>query len=168
MEVVDMPAIAERIKTAREEGDLKENAEYHAARETQGYTQAKINQLKTKLSHCHIVEKTDGPKDTVGFGSTVKVKDLSDDMEEAYELVGPGEEDYDGDVMKILTTSPIASALIGKKSATKSKSKSLAASCGWRSSGLSRAGQREQECLPATTSKDRQLQQLNVRFINDD
>ena len=115
MEAVDMPAIAERIKTAREEGDLKENAEYHAARETQGYTQAKINQLKTKLSHCFIVERSDGPKDTVGFGSIVKVKDLSDDMEEAYELVGPGEEDYDGDVMKILTTSPIASALIGRK-----------------------------------------------------
>jgi transcription elongation factor GreA len=49
MEEVDMPAIAERIKTAREEGDLKENAEYHAARETQGYMQAKINQLKSKL-----------------------------------------------------------------------------------------------------------------------
>jgi transcription elongation factor GreA len=97
------------------EGDLKENAEYHAARETQGYTQAKINQLKTKLSNCFIVERTDGPKDTVGFGSTVKVRDLSDDMEEAYELVGPGEEDYDGEVMKILTSSPIATAMLGKK-----------------------------------------------------
>ena len=51
LEKVDMPAVAERIKTAREEGDLKENAEYHAARESQGYMQAKINQLKTKLSH---------------------------------------------------------------------------------------------------------------------
>ena len=51
----------------------------------------------------------------MAFGAIVKVKDLSDDMEETYELVGPGEEDYDGDVMKILTTSPIASALIGRK-----------------------------------------------------
>ena len=113
MEEVDMPAIAERIKTAREEGDLKENAEYHAARETQGYMQAKINQLKTKLSHCHIVERTDGPKDTVAFGTTVTVKVNGDD--EQYELVGPGEEDYDGDIMKILTNSPIGAALIGKK-----------------------------------------------------
>lgn len=113
MEEVDMPAIAERIKTAREEGDLKENAEYHAARETQGYMQAKINQLKTKLSHCHIVERTDGPKDTVAFGTTVTVKVNGD--EEQYELVGPGEEDYDGDIMKILTNSPIGAALIGKK-----------------------------------------------------
>jgi transcription elongation factor GreA len=115
LEAVDMPAIAERIKTAREEGDLKENAEYHAARETQGYLQAKINQLKSKLSSCYIVERSDGPKDTVAFGVRVKVRDLSDDMEEIYELVGPGEEDYDGDVMKILTSSPIASAMLGKK-----------------------------------------------------
>jgi len=115
MEDVDMPAITERIKTAREEGDLKENAEYHAARETQGYLQAKINQLKSKLSNCYIVERSDKPKDSVVFGATVKVKDLSDGSEEAYELVGPGEEDYDGDVMKILTSSPIGTAMLGKK-----------------------------------------------------
>jgi transcription elongation factor GreA len=115
MEDVDMPAITERIKVAREEGDLKENAEYHAARETQGYLQAKINQLKSKLSNCYIVERSDKPKDSVVFGATVKVKDLSDGSEEAYELVGPGEEDYDGDVMKILTSSPIGTAMLGKK-----------------------------------------------------
>lgn len=115
MEDVDMPAVANRIKTAREEGDLKENAEYHAARETQGYLQAKINQLKSKLANCSITEKSNEPKDTVIFGATVKVKDLSDGSEEAYELVGPGEEDYDGDIMKILTTSPIATAMLGKK-----------------------------------------------------
>jgi transcription elongation factor GreA len=115
MEDVDMPAIAERIKTAREEGDLKENAEYHSARESQGYMQAKINQLKSKLSSCYIVERSDQPKDSVVFGAKVKVKDLSDGSEELYELVGPGEEDYDGDIMKILTTSPMAAAMLGKK-----------------------------------------------------
>lgn len=115
LEAVEMPAVAERIKTAREEGDLKENAEYHSARETQGYLQAKINQLKSKLSSCFIVERTDGPKDKVAFGARVRVRDLSDDAEEMYELVGPGEEDYDGDVMKILTSSPIASAMLGRK-----------------------------------------------------
>lgn len=113
LEEVDMPAIAERIKTAREEGDLKENAEYHAARETQGYMQAKINQLKTKLSNCYIVERTEGPKVVVAFGTTVTVKVNGD--EEMYELVGPGEEDYDGDIMKILTNSPIGAAMMGKK-----------------------------------------------------
>ena len=115
LEEIEMPAVTERIKTAREEGDLKENAEYHDAREKQGYLQAKINQLKSKLSSCYIVEKSDLPKDVVVFGARVTVKDLRDEMEEAYELVGPGEEDYDGDVMKILTSSPIGQAMIGKK-----------------------------------------------------
>lgn len=115
LEDVDMPAVTERIKVAREEGDLKENAEYHAAREQQGYLQAKINQLKSKLAGCYIVEKSDMPSGIVVFGARVTVKDLRDNSEEAYELVGPGEEDYDGDVMKILTSSPIAQAMLGKK-----------------------------------------------------
>ena len=115
LEEIEMPAVTERIKTAREEGDLKENAEYHDAREKQGYLQAKINQLKSKLSGCYIVEKSDMPRDVVVFGARVTVKDLRDDMEEAYELVGPGEEDYDGDVMKILTTSPLAVGMMNKK-----------------------------------------------------
>jgi len=109
------PAILERIKTAREEGDLKENAEYHAARETLAHLERQMGTKRVQLSSCQIMEKTDGPKDTVTFGATVRVKDLSDNTEEAYELVGPGEEDYDGDVMKILTSSPIASAMVGKK-----------------------------------------------------
>ena len=109
------PAILERIKTAREEGDLKENAEYHAAREALAHLERQMGTKRVQLSSCQIMEKTDGPKDTVTFGATVRVKDLSDGMEEAYELVGPGEEDYDGDVMKILTSSPIASAMLGKK-----------------------------------------------------
>lgn len=115
LEDVQLPAVTERIKLARDEGDLKENAEYHAAREQQGYIQAKINQLRTKLAGCRIVDRSDMPKGVVSFGSRVTVKDLSDGMEEMYELVGPGEEDYDGDVMKILTSSPIAQAMLGKK-----------------------------------------------------
>jgi transcription elongation factor GreA len=115
-EDVDMPAVTERIKVAREEGDLKENAEYHAAREQQGYLQAKINQLKTKLAGCEIVEKATGHKDTVVFGARVTVCEVDDESDtEIYELVGPGEEDYDGDIMKILTSSPIASAMMGRK-----------------------------------------------------
>ena len=115
LDEIEMPAIAERIKTAREEGDLKENAEYHEARQAQGLMQAKINQLKSKLASCYIAERSEGPKSAVEFGAKVKVRDLSDDAEEMYELVGPGEEDYEGDVMKILTTSPIGTAMLGKK-----------------------------------------------------
>jgi len=115
MENVEMPKIAEAIAAARAEGDLSENAEYHGQRESQGMLQAKINQLKSKLAGCEIVEKSNMPKGVVAFGSVVTVKDLSDGMEEKYELVGPGEENYDGEIMKILTSSPIGQGLLGKK-----------------------------------------------------
>jgi transcription elongation factor GreA len=119
LEDVVMPEIAEKIAEARAEGDLKENAEYHGQREEQGRVQAKINQLKTKLASCYIVDKSEMPKGVVTFGSTVTIRDLDLDEEETYEFVGPGEEDYDGPVMKILTTSPIAQALLGTKEGDK-------------------------------------------------
>lgn len=115
LETEVMPQIAQAIAEARAEGDLRENAEYHGQREEQGRVQAKIHQLKTKLSSCYIVDKAGMPKGVVSFGSTVTVKDLDLDELETYEFVGPGEEDYDGPVMKILTSSPIAKALMGKK-----------------------------------------------------
>jgi transcription elongation factor GreA len=111
----EMPQIAEKIAEARAEGDLSENAEYHGQREAQGLMQAKINQLKSKLADCYIVDKASMPKDVVNFGSVITIKDLSDGTQEKYELVGPGEEDYEGEIMKILTSSPIAQGLIGKK-----------------------------------------------------
>lgn len=107
--------VAEHIKLAREEGDLSENAEYHGQREMQGLLQAKLNLLKTQLANCYIVDKSTMPKGEVTFGSRVTVRNLADGDCEVYEMVGPGEEDYDGEVMKILTTSPIAQGLIGKK-----------------------------------------------------
>lgn len=110
-----MPKIVAALAEARAEGDLKENAEYHGQREAQGMTQAKINQLKARLADCEIVDKSSLPKGVITFGSTVTVKDLDLDDLETYEFVGPGEEDYTGDVMKILTSSPLASALAGKK-----------------------------------------------------
>lgn len=115
LEDVEMPKITQAIADARAEGDLRENAEYHAQREAQGMTQAKINQLKSKLNSCYIVDKSSLPKGVVTFGSRVTVKDLSDGSLEQYEFVGPGEEDYAGDVMKILTTSPLATGMMNKK-----------------------------------------------------
>jgi transcription elongation factor GreA len=111
----EMPKIAEKIKQAREEGDLSENAEYHGQRDNMRHLDARIKRLKVRLASCHIVDKKTVEKGVVGFGSTVTVKDLSDGSKEKYELVGPGEENYDGDVMKILTSSPVAQALMGKK-----------------------------------------------------
>ncbi len=108
-----MPEIARKIAEAREEGDLKENAEYHAQRENQGKTQAKINQLKGKLANASIVDMSQLPKDEVVFGCTVTVEDLAYGDEEEFTLVGAGEEDYD--VGKILITSPFGQGLIGSK-----------------------------------------------------
>ena len=113
MENFEMIEITRRVATAREMGDLSENAEYHAAREDQGMLQARINALKDKLSRAYIIDRSSLPNDTVVFGSQVKVKDLDRGDEEVYVLVGPGDEDYDNN--KILTSSPIGQGLLGKK-----------------------------------------------------
>jgi transcription elongation factor GreA len=113
LETVQMPEIENRIASARAEGDLKENAEYHGARESQGLLQAKINMLKAKLASAELVDPATMPKDQVVFGATVKVKDLDFNDDEEFTLVGAGEEDYD--IGKILVTSPLAQGLLGKK-----------------------------------------------------
>ena len=113
LEAVVMPQIAEKIAEAREEGDLKENAEYHAQRENQGMTQAKIMELKGKIARADIVDISQLPKDQVVFGCTVTVKDLTYMDEEDFTLVGEGEDDLDAG--KILITSPIGQGLLGKK-----------------------------------------------------
>jgi transcription elongation factor GreA len=113
LERVEMPAIAEKIAAARAEGDLSENAEYHAQREAQGLLQAKINLLKTKLARAQIIDPTALPRDQVCFGSTVIVKDVDFGDEEEYTLVGAGDEDYDKG--RILITSPLGQGLLGKR-----------------------------------------------------
>jgi len=110
---VEMPKIEDRIGKARSEGDLSENAEYHGACESQGLLQAKINNLSSQLARAVIIDQTKVPKDEVGFGAAVLVKDLDDGEEEEFTLVGAGEEDYT--VGKILVTSPLAQGLLGKK-----------------------------------------------------
>jgi transcription elongation factor GreA len=113
LHTVEMPQILERLATARGEGDLSENAEYHGARESQGMMQARIDLLRDKLARAVLVDPSQFPKDEVSFGSTVRVKDLTFDDEEEFTLVGAGEEDYD--TGKILITSPLAQGLVGKK-----------------------------------------------------
>jgi transcription elongation factor GreA len=113
LHTVEMPKILERLATARAEGDLSENAEYHGARESQGLMQARIDVLRDKLSRATIMDVSQVPKDEVAFSATVRVKDLTFDDEEEFTLVGAGEEDYD--TGKILITSPLAQGLVGKK-----------------------------------------------------
>ena len=113
LEEEEMPKIAERIAVARSEGDLSENAEYHAQREAQGMLQARINKMKSDLSRAVIVDPSKVPTDEVAFGATVVVKDLDADDEEEFTLVGAGDEDYDEG--RYLITSPIGQGLLGKK-----------------------------------------------------
>ena len=109
----DLPKIAEAIAAARAEGDLKENAEYHAQREAFAHLQARISHMRGDLANAEIVDPATVPRDEVAFGATVTVKDLDYDDEEDFTLVGSGDEDYD--VGKILVTSPIGLGLLGKK-----------------------------------------------------
>jgi transcription elongation factor GreA len=113
MENGEMIQVAKRIAAAREMGDLSENAEYHAAREDQGILQAKINDLKARLTSAYIVDPSTLPSGVAVFGSRVRVKDLDGGDEETFHLVGPGQEDYVQN--KILTSSPIGQGLLGKK-----------------------------------------------------
>jgi len=115
LETERMPEIVKAIAAARAEGDLSENAEYHGQREAQGQLQARINTLKAKLNSCYVVDPKDLDHDIVNFGAVVTVFDLDDEFEEQYEFVGPGEEDFTADPIRILTTSPLAQALLGKK-----------------------------------------------------
>src|SRR5258708_39694060 len=92
MQNQEMIAVTKRIATARDFGDLSENAEYHAAREDQGMLQARVDALKDKLSRAYLVEKNTQAVDMVVFGVCVRVRDLDLEEAETYHLVGPGDE----------------------------------------------------------------------------
>jgi transcription elongation factor GreA len=114
MKTVEMIEITKRVASAREQGDLSENAEYHAAREIQGQLQARINQLEHELSSALIIDPSSVTTNgTVVFGTRVRVKDTKTGDEEEFILVGAGDEDYDNN--KILISSPIGKGLVGKK-----------------------------------------------------
>ena len=110
----ERPKITLAIKEAREKGDLKENAEYHAAREQQSFTEGRIKDIEAKLSNAQIIDIKNMPKSTkVIFGSTVILLSLDDDAQKVqYKLVG--EDEADLKIGKISVTSPLARMLIGK------------------------------------------------------
>ena len=111
---VKRPRISEAIKEAREKGDLKENAEYHAAREQQSFIEGRIKDIEAKLSNAQIIDiSTITPSDTVIFGTTVVVYD-DKNKKVTYKIVGEDEADLKNG--KISVTSPIARSLIGKRS----------------------------------------------------
>ncbi len=108
-----VPLIAKAIEEAREKGDLKENSEYHAAREEMSMINARISELKSKLSRAVVVDESQIDTSRIAFGATVKLQDLKDKSIEDWQLVGDGEDDALEN--KILTSSPMGVALLGKK-----------------------------------------------------
>ncbi|MCH4812959.1 transcription elongation factor GreA [Vreelandella neptunia] len=108
------PQVIAAIAEAREHGDLKENAEYHAAREQQGFIEGRIQEIESKLSVAQVIDVTKLPKTgKVIFGVTVTLMNLDTDAEVTYRIVGEDEADIKSG--RISVTSPIARALIGKE-----------------------------------------------------
>ena len=114
LKTVQRPQIIQAIAEAREHGDLKENAEYHAAREQQGFCEGRIQEIEAKLSKAQIIDVTKLPKTgRVIFGSTVTVLKCDTEVEITYRIVGDDEADIKSGLLSI--NSPIARGLIGKE-----------------------------------------------------
>jgi transcription elongation factor GreA len=112
LKTVERPRIIQAIAEARAHGDLSENAEYHAAREQQGFCEGRIKELEHELSHCQIIDVSHLPKtDKVVFGATVSLEAESGE-EVVFQIVGEAEADVRLGLISI--TSPIARALVGK------------------------------------------------------
>ena len=101
------------IEVAREHGDLKENAEYHAAKERQGHVEGRILELKDKLSRAEVIDCSDVNCSRAVFGTVVTMMDLDEDVEVTYQLLGPEESDVEKGVISV--QSPLGRAIIGKE-----------------------------------------------------
>lgn len=111
---VRRPEIIKAIAEAREHGDLKENAEYHAAREQQGFCEGRIQEIEGKLANCQIIDVTKMPNNgKVIFGATVVLVNVDTDEEVTYQIVGDDEADIKSGLISV--NSPIARGLIGKE-----------------------------------------------------
>jgi transcription elongation factor GreA len=104
--------LSTRIEEARALGDLKENAEYHAAREDQGMNEAEIRRIEDRLANCSVVDTDSMPDDMVYLGATVKLKDVKYGDEELFKLVGEAGAQLPPDVTEVTATSPMGEALM--------------------------------------------------------
>ena len=110
---IERPEVINAIAEARAHGDLSENAEYHAAKERQGYIEGRIQELNGKLSSANVIDVSKLSGDKIIFGATVKFVDVDTDDEKCFKIVGEDEADLEKNMISI--NSPIARALIGKK-----------------------------------------------------
>jgi transcription elongation factor GreA len=105
--------VIKAIEVAREHGDLKENAEYHAAKERQGHVEGRILELKDKLSRAEVLDCSEVNCSRAVFGTVVTMLDLDEDVEVTYQLLGPEESDVEKGVISI--RSPLGRAILGKE-----------------------------------------------------
>lgn len=112
-QTVERPRIIQQITEARGHGDLSENAEYHAAKETQSLNEGRIADLEDKISRADIIDPTKLKGDTVTFGATVTLVDEDTDEKKVWQIVG--EHEADAKAGRISISSPLGKALIGKK-----------------------------------------------------
>ena len=109
----ERPQIIQAISSAREHGDLKENAEYHAAKDKQAFVEGRITELEDVISRADVIDLSKLSGDTITFGAKVKILDEDTNHETDYHIVGPYEANLDAGLISI--ASPIAKALIGKE-----------------------------------------------------
>ena len=112
LKTVDRPAVIQAIADAREHGDLKENAEYHAARERQGFIEGRIQDLEDRLGRVEVIDPAKITGHAIKFSATVRIADEETNEEHTYQIVGDYESDFEKG--KIAFTAPLARALIGK------------------------------------------------------
>ncbi|MCU0675564.1 MAG: transcription elongation factor GreA [Myxococcota bacterium] len=109
----EMPKISQEIGVARDHGDIKENAEYHAAKERQGLVAARIADIEDKLSRAEVIDPSNLGGERVKFGAIVVLEDLDAEKSVTYQIVGPDEANIDEGTISV--TSPVAKALIGRE-----------------------------------------------------
>ncbi len=113
LKTIERPRVIRAIAEAREHGDLSENAEYHAARDRQGFIEGRVAELEDKLSRAEVIDISSLKGGVVRFGATVRIIDEDTDEKTTYQIVGADEADIDSGLLSVI--SPLARALIGKK-----------------------------------------------------
>ncbi len=113
LKTIERPRVIRAISEAREHGDLSENAEYHAARDRQGFIEGRVAELEDKLSRAEVIDVSSLKGGVVRFGATVRIVDEDTDEKTTYQIVGADEADIDSGLLSVI--SPLARALIGKK-----------------------------------------------------